>query len=63
MSTGMPRRNDLLLNIPAELRIRDAIGVIEKMEANQYLSLAKSKLEEALTLGADFVDDKAKFKG
>ncbi len=51
MSTGMPRRNDLLLNVPAELRIRDAIGAIERMEADQYLSLAQSKLEEALNLG------------
>ncbi len=63
MSTGMPRRNDLLLNVSAELRIRDAIGAIERMEADQYLSLAQSKLEEALNLVADFVDDKAKFKG
>ena len=63
MSTGMPRRNDLLLNIPAELRIRDAMDAVERIEWNEKLTQAGRKLEEALNLVADFVDEKAKFRG
>jgi hypothetical protein len=39
------------------------MDAVERMEPNEKLTQAGCKLQEALNLVADFVDDKAKFKG
>lgn len=54
----IPRRNNLQLNTPAELAIRDAMQSIEALPANELLTLAISKLSEALERVGDYVDSK-----
>ena len=57
---GIPRKNDMLCNVPAELRIHDAVEAVERMEADERLTNAVCKLNEALNLVAEYVNEKAK---
>jgi hypothetical protein len=54
----VPRRNDTLQMVPAELRIMDAIGAVERMAADVRLTEAVVLLDQARNKVADYVDDK-----
>ena len=56
---GLPRINDVLCNVPAELRIRDAMEAVERMEADERLTNAVCKLNDALNLVAEYVNERA----
>lgn len=54
---GFPRRNRIDLNKPSELAIRNAIDEVEKLGADVKLTDAVIKLNEALELVSDFIDN------
>ena len=58
MENAFSRRNRLDLCRPAELAIYKAMGEIEELGADVKLTEAIIKLNEALTLVADFIDEK-----
>jgi hypothetical protein len=53
---GMPRRNRLDLNTPAELAIREAMMAVESCGAHVLLTEAVTLLGKAKDLVADFVE-------
>jgi hypothetical protein len=53
----IPRRNRLDLSIRPELAIRAAMAAVEGMHADVRLTEAVTRLQQALTLVADVVDD------
>jgi len=53
---GIPRRNRLDHNVPAELAIRAAVDAVEKLGASPVLTDAVNLLGHALAKVADFVD-------
>lgn len=53
-----PRRNQLDKCVPAELAIYTAMEEVEKVGADLKLTDAIVKLNEALNLVADFIDNK-----
>lgn len=53
-----PRRNRIDLNKPAELAIRKAMEEVENLGADEKLTDAVVKLDEAFNLVADFIDKK-----
>lgn len=53
---GLPRRCDLQLLTPAEIKIRDAIAAVEELGADVALTNAVIALTEAARLVADVVD-------
>lgn len=52
----VPRRNDILRNTFAELRIREAMEAVEKVGAHPLLTDAVVLLSQALNKVADYVD-------
>lgn len=58
MENEFPRKSDLQRMKPAELAIHQAIQEIEKLGANEKLTNAVIKLNEAKELVADFIDKK-----
>ena len=56
----IPRRNNLLQNVPVELAIRKAMQEVEKLPADIRLTNAVIKLDEALNFVADFIDETLK---
>lgn len=55
---NFPRRSQIEKNTPAELAIRKAMDEVEDIGADTKLTNAVIKLNEVLTLVADFIDDK-----
>lgn len=53
----IPRRIRLDLNYPSELAIRNAINKIEELGASVKLTDAIIKLNDALNLVSDFIDE------
>jgi len=56
MSSTIPRRNQLNLMIPAEIKIREAMLEVEKMGASGFLTAAVIHLQNAQANVADYVD-------
>ena len=56
MANDIPRRNQLELNTPAELAIRNAMSEVEKMGADVKLTSAIVALNQAFILIADYTD-------
>lgn len=56
-SNGHPRRCRIDLNIPAELKIREAGDAIEKLGCDVRLTDAVIKLQEARELVADWAEE------
>ena len=56
MMFKMPRRRDINLMTPAELAIRNAIGIVEEVGCDPLLTEAVVLLEQAQEKVADFVD-------
>lgn len=57
---NFPRRGRLDLNTPTELTIRKAMDSVEELGAGIKLTQAGIKLQEALDLVADYVDENLK---
>jgi hypothetical protein len=55
-TAGIPRRNCLDLNTPAELAIRHAVGVVEEAGCHPLLTEAVVLLGQARDKVSDFVD-------
>lgn len=58
VENGVPRRNRLDLNAPAELAIRKAMEEVEKIGADPRLTSIVYKLEKCFNRLADYVDSK-----
>jgi hypothetical protein len=58
MSTKTPRRIRLDLATPSEVTIRQAMAAVEAMPPDTRLTNAGMKLQEALDLVSDFVNEK-----
>lgn len=56
MSNSIPRRNRLDQLTPAELAIYNAAAEIEKLPADERLTLALNQLQKVSTLVANYVD-------
>jgi hypothetical protein len=56
MIDGIPRRNRLDLNTPAELAIYNAMGEVEKCGASLSLTKAVTLLQEAKNALADHIE-------
>ncbi len=56
-NNGHPRRCRIDLNIPAELKIRESVDVVEHLGCDSRLTKAVIKLQEARELVADWAED------
>jgi hypothetical protein len=56
-NNGNPRRNRIDLNLPAELKIREAVDAVEGLGADVRLTNAVIKLGEARELVADWAEE------
>lgn len=56
MESGIPRRNRLYLNEPAEIAIRAAVDEVEKLGADTRLTEAINLLQQAREKVADHID-------
>lgn len=53
----IPRRARLDLSAPAEVAIRNAMAAVEKLDADERLTNALTKLDDAMDLVADYIDE------
>jgi hypothetical protein len=58
----IPRRIRLELNEPAELAIRNAVNLVERLGADTRLTKASILLQQARELVADYIDEKLNYK-
>ena len=55
-TNNIPRRNQLNLNIPAEIAIQNAINEIEVLGANEVLTDIVIMLNESKNMLSDYID-------
>lgn len=58
MENDFPRRANLQTMKPAEIAIHNAIQEVEKLGADEKLTNAVIKLQEAKELASDYIDKK-----
>jgi hypothetical protein len=55
---GINRRNNLLANVEAEMKIREVMRAVESMGCDELLTKAVVHLDDALKAVSDYVDKK-----